>query len=161
MANNKMIGYSALIGVLTGLRSLTPVAVVSQASAGKGLRLRNDKLQYLRKKEVANTFTALAAGELVADKLPFVPSRTTAGPLLARVALGAVCGAALADSAKLEPVRGALAGAAGALAGTFGGYHVRRLFTQELDIPDFAVALVEDAVAIGCSLGLVSAITRR
>ena len=40
-------------------------------------------------------FSAFAIGELIADKLPFIPNRTSPGPLFGRIVLGALCGATL------------------------------------------------------------------
>jgi uncharacterized membrane protein len=44
----------------------------------------------------------------------------------------------------------------GALAGSFVGYHLRHQIVAGLKIPDFPIALVEDAIAIGCGLLIVS-----
>ena len=46
-------------------------------------------------------FVLLAIGELIADKMAFIPSRIQAGPLAARFVLGALCGSALALAAGL------------------------------------------------------------
>jgi uncharacterized membrane protein len=65
---------------------------------------------------------AAAIGELIADKLPWVPSRTEPLPFLGRVTGGIVCGGVAAG-----PI-GALAGAATATATTIAGYqaaHIR------------------------------------
>jgi uncharacterized membrane protein len=45
-----------------------------------------------------------------------------------------------------------LVGALGAVAGTLGGYAARTRLVKALKVPDFAVALPEDAVAIGGAL---------
>jgi uncharacterized membrane protein len=100
----------------------------------------------------------LAVGELLADKLPFTPNRIKAGPLAARIASGAACGAAVSYLAKGSPKEGALLGGAGAVAGAFAGYYARRSFSRNRS--DLAVALVEDAIAITAGFGILRQITR-
>jgi uncharacterized membrane protein len=87
-----------------------------------------------------------AAGELVADKLPVMPSRLRPGGLIARFVSGAFCGAAVAErNAGTRPlgfVLGALA--AGGAAWLGAGW---RRFVAERGWPDFPAAIAEDAVA--------------
>jgi len=45
-------------------------------------------------------FTIAALGEFVVDQLPKTPARTTAGPLAARIVMGALTGACLALSGR-------------------------------------------------------------
>lgn len=91
----------------------------------------------------------LAAGELIADKLPFVPSRLSPGSLGARLVSGGLCGRALArrfggiDAA----TAGLIIGALGAAGSAYLGYTIRHALTER-GLPDFLVALVEDSVAV-------------
>jgi uncharacterized membrane protein len=98
----------------------------------------------------------LALGELVADKLPSAPSRTAPLGLIARVLMGGLCGACLALVGAQSPALGALLGVAGGLVGTFGGYQLRTGLVKTLKVPDFVIALAEDALAIGVGLFIVS-----
>jgi uncharacterized membrane protein len=154
MKREKALVLSTAIGVLAGLRSLTPPAVLSQAARGRCVRSRKNPLKVMASTKVARTLTSMAAGELVADKLAATPSRLSPGPLAARLLSGAICGAALCASAK-KPVReGAIAGALGALAGSIAGYHLRH--TMSKNMPGFAAALIEDAVTIAGSVAVVA-----
>ena len=65
-------------------------------------------------------------------------------------------GAALAVSAGGSVVIAALVGIIGALAGTFGGYNVRHALVSRAHLPDLAVALVEDGIAVAGGLLIVS-----
>ena len=49
-----------------------------------------------------------------------------------------------------------LAGVLGGVAGAFGGYQARVGLVRTLHVPDFAIAIPEDLVAIGLGLFLVS-----
>ena len=103
-----------------------------------------------------SVFTALALAELVGDKLPRTPSRKSPGPFVVRIILGALSGATLCAAAKQSALAGALLGALGGVAGTLGGYEARTRLVRALKAPDIVIALLEDAVAIGGALFLVS-----
>jgi len=47
-------------------------------------------------------------------------------------------------------------GVIGGIVGCFGGYHARAWLVKSLRQPDFNIALVEDLIAIGGSLFIVS-----
>jgi uncharacterized membrane protein len=76
--------------------------------------------------------------------------------LIARIVMGAFTGACVTTAGGQGLVLGALVAVVGALAGTFGGYHARKGLVKALGSPDFAVALIEDLIAIGGSLWVVS-----
>ncbi len=101
-------------------------------------------------------FTALAVAELVADKLPSTPSRTAPPGLIARIVTGALTGACVGIAGGQSAIAGALLGAAGGVAGCFGGYQARKRLVKSLGSPDIYVALVEDLIAIGGSLWVVT-----
>jgi uncharacterized membrane protein len=99
---------------------------------------------------------ALALAELLADKLPFTPSRTRPGPFIGRILTGGLAGAALAVGAGQSLPAGAVAGALGAVAGTLGGYRARTGLVRTLAVPDYIVAVAEDVVAVGVALLIVA-----
>ena len=101
-------------------------------------------------------FFVLAAGELVADQLPSTPSRTKPPGLIARILLGGLSGAGIAAAGMQSMALGAFLGIAGSLAGTYGGYQARTRLVRALKVPDFVIAFLEDAVAIGGGLFIVS-----
>jgi uncharacterized membrane protein len=136
-----------LFGVLSGFRSLTPVAVLSWAVQMRP-ELQGTFLSFMGNSITAYALTALALVELVTDKLPFTPSRLTAVPLTARIVLGALCGATVATVGGAGLGVGAVAGAIGGYAGAMLGYHVRRSLTTQQRVNDLVVALGEDAITI-------------
>ena len=85
-----------LIGVVTGLRSLTGPAVTSWAAHLGWLSLIGTPMRFMASIVTVTIFTLLAALELVTDKLPSTPSRTAPVGLSARVVMGALCGATVA-----------------------------------------------------------------
>src|SRR5690348_963313 len=87
-----------LIGVVSGLRSLTAPAVVAWAAHLGWIHLDRTILQFMGSTAAVAVFTLLAVVELVADQLPSTPSRTAPPGLIARIVLGALSGAAIAAS---------------------------------------------------------------
>ena len=84
------------------------------------------------------------------------PSRTAPVGLGARIVTGALTGACLAVAGDASLWLGALAGAVGGIAGAFAGYRARVGLVRALHVPDFAIAIPEDLIAIGLGLFLVS-----
>jgi uncharacterized membrane protein len=145
-----------LIGVVTGLRSLTAPAVVAWGAYHGWLNLHGSALSFMSAKAAVIIFVMVAVGELASDKLPGTPSRTAPLGLTARILLGGLCGACLAVAGAQSMVIGALLGIAGGVAGAFGGYQIRTRLVRALKCPDFVIALAEDAVAIAGGLFIVS-----
>ena len=141
--------YCFLLGGVAGLRSLTAPAAVCWGAHFGWLHFAGTKLAFIDHTATLIVFTLLALVELTTDKLPKTPARTAPLGLSARVIMGGFCGSALAVSAGGSPVMGAVAG-------TFGGYNVRHALVTRTHLPDLAVALVEDVIAIAGGLLVVS-----
>jgi uncharacterized membrane protein len=144
------------IGVVAGLRSLTAPAVAAWAAHLGWINLQGSPLAFMGSVWAVALFTVLAMVELVADQLPSTPARTAAVGLSARVVTGALSGACLGIAGGGALWVAALAGALGGIAGAFGGYQTRVRLVRTLHVPDFAIAIPEDLVAIGLGLFLVS-----
>jgi uncharacterized membrane protein len=136
------------IGVIAGLRALTAPMVVSWAARLKWVDLDGTWATFLGGALAPAPLTVLAAGELVTDPLPKTPSRRTPVPFTARVLSGAFSSAVLATGIGESPWLGALFGALGAVLGTLGGYSARTGLVKALKVPDVAVAIPEDFVAV-------------
>jgi uncharacterized membrane protein len=145
-----------LIGVIAGLRTMTAPAVVAWAANRHWLNLYNSPLAFMGSTAAVAVFTLLALGELVIDKLPSTPNRTRLAGLIGRTVLGGLSGAGVAVAGSQPIAPGAILGVAGAIAGAFAGYEVRKRLVRALKVPDFVIALLEDAVAIGGGLLIVS-----
>jgi uncharacterized membrane protein len=146
--------YALLIGCICGLRSMTAPAVVAWGAHLNWLHLQGSLLAFFANKISLVVFSLFAIGELIADKLPFIPPRTQAGPLGVRIVFGAMCGAALCISGAASPLLGAILGGLGGIAGALAGYHYRRSLSGK--VPDLLLALLEDLVAVGGGFLLVS-----
>jgi uncharacterized membrane protein len=145
-----------LIGVVSGLRSLTAPALVAWAAHRSWIDLHNTSLAFMGSAAAVVIFTLLAIGELVAEQLPSTPARTAPAGLIARIILGGFSGASIALAGAQSIAAGSILGVLGGIAGAFGGYQVRTRLVKALKVPDLVIALLEDAVAIGGGLFLVS-----
>jgi len=134
---------------------MTAPAAVSWAARLGWLHLENTGLAFLGFAATPYEVSALAIGELINDKLPKTPSRKAPVPFIGRIVIGALCGAALGASSQVL-VGGLLAGMLGAVAGTLGGYEFRSRLVKAIGGNDLPIALLEDAIAIGGALLIVS-----
>ena len=156
MTSSQPLGFAFLIGVFGGLRSLTAPATTAWAARLGWLKLVSP-LTWFGSLPSAILFTVAAAGELVADKLPKTPSRTAPAGLIARIVMGALSGAAVYLAGTHQSwVIGSILGAFGGIVGGYGGYQLRKRLVQALGTRDFVVAVLEDLVAVGGSLWVVS-----
>ena len=137
------------IGVIAGLRSLTAPSTASWVVYLRGASMHGSHFSFMNSLPAAIIFSILAVAELVNDKLPKTPSRTAAVPFAARIITGALAGVTLAVAAANFWLIGGILGALGAVAGTYGGYLARTKTVKALHAPDFVIALIEDAIAIG------------
>src|SRR6266436_8596003 len=80
------------IGIVAGLRSMTAPAVVAWAAHLGWINLSGSRLAFMGSVWAVAIFTLLAVGELVADKLPTTPARTSTVPLVARIIIGMLTG---------------------------------------------------------------------
>ncbi len=145
-----------LIGIIAGLRSMIAPAAVSWAARLGWLNLAPTGLALLGAAITPWILTALALGELVADKLPSTPSRTVPVGFAARILSGGLSGAAI-GAAGGSLLTGLISGAIGAVIGTVGGRAARGQLAAALGT-DRPAALIEDAVAIGGAFLIVAAL---
>jgi uncharacterized membrane protein len=136
----------ASLGAVAGVRSMQAPALLSRclrtSSGGDAGRASS----LLTAPVAVGALRLLSVGEMVADKLPFIPARTTLLPLAGRIASGAISGAALAGARNVSRVRAMAIGASVAVGSAFVATLVRKLATERFHVPNVAMGLVEDAV---------------
>lgn len=164
MRNDVMLTAFAL-GVVTGMRSLRGIAALAveqknDDSARAWLRShpywkgkkRQPIADALRSPMLANALRTGALAEGVADKQVDMPDRIDPIPLLGRVLVGGLVGAAVAElSGAEDKLAPAAAGAVGALGGAYGAWYARRWVVDKYDVDDKFVGMAEDAIAFGAS----------
>src|SRR5947209_3819975 len=117
---------SAAIGAVSGLRSMTVPAILSQADDHHVIDIKRSPFSWLSSHRTAQIAAILSGGELIADKLPFSPDRTGAPMLVARFIAGAICGAAVVTTRERnDRIAGGLIGGMAAVAASFVGLPYR------------------------------------
>jgi len=147
--------FAFLIGFFAGLRSLTAPAATAWAVYLGWLRLERP-LSLIGSFPSVVIFTVLAVLELVTDKLPQTPSRTSPPGVIARIVMGGLTGACVAAGGGEGVILGAMLGAVGGVVGCFAGYQARMRLVKAIGKPDIYVALLEDLVTIAGCLWVVS-----
>jgi uncharacterized membrane protein len=118
------------VGAISGSRSMLGPAVVARRVLPAG---------------AARLMPLLVAGEMLADKSPRIPPRTSFVPLAGRALTGAF--AAGAQVRGRQRVLAAAAGAAGAIAAAFALARFRR-YAASRGMSNVAAGLIEDAAAL-------------
>jgi uncharacterized membrane protein len=131
---------SVLLGAATGLRGQIGVAaVVARADASLP--------PVFRQPWTRRILVVAAAGELVVDKLPNTPSRLEPPGFIGRLVMGALAAGLFAKTRKAPWLPAAAIGASTAAVAAKVGHDIRAQLDQH--VPDPAVAVAEDAVALG------------
>ena len=147
--------FAFLIGLFAGLRSLTPPADVAWAVHLGWLRLARP-LALIGSLPAVIILSVLAITEVIFDKLPNTPNRTAPPGVIGRIVTGGLTGACVSLGGGRSAYVGAGLGVIGGIVGCFAGYHARARLVKSLRQQDFYIALIEDLIAIGGSLFIVS-----
>jgi len=131
---------SVFLGAASGLRSQIGLATVVARSDPSLPRI-------FRQPWTRRLLVVAAAGELVGDKLPATPSRLAPPGFVGRLVLGALAAGLFAQTRRAPWLPAAAIGASSAAVAAKVGHDVRAQLARHA--PDPAVAVVEDAVALG------------
>jgi uncharacterized membrane protein len=153
---NNIFAFALGLGVVAGLRSFTPPAVVAWAGHLGWLHLNNSPLAFMGSIITVVIFSLLALFELFVDLQPSTPKRTAPLPLVFRMLSGGLCGACLCTASNQSLIIGAILGAVGGVIGAFSGYEIRKRLVAALNVKDIYIALLEDLVTIGLACFFVS-----
>lgn len=161
MSSSAAVAHVAVpvLGVSTGLRSFTPLAVTAWFARMGHVPVEGTWAAWVAHPAAVGLLTAAAIGEYVGDTLPNAPDRTEPVGLLGRLVCGGLVGAILATASKRPLAAGIAMGAVGALAGTFGGFALRRSLTKGSGLPDLPVALAGDAAAVALAVAALRRLT--
>ncbi len=127
--NRSALGETLALGAVSGMRSMSGLAALAMRRRGIP----------------AATMLTLAAGEMIADKTPYVGSRLAPLPLAGRMAAGAIVGGAIARESHDNVLLGAMIGAATAVVAAHLAYALRKRWAGS----SMAGGVVEDLVVAG------------
>jgi uncharacterized membrane protein len=128
-----MLRSAAALGTVSGMRTFGGWAGLALRGRVPDGRLRAGLL-------------VAAAGEMAADKSPWIPPRHHPAALAGRAISGALAGRVVAGG------RGIRVGAAAAVASTYASERARELLGQRLTLPDPVLAAAEDALVLGVAV---------
>ena len=157
MSRELVMLLALLIGVVAGLRALTPPAVVAWAAKFGWLPVAGTWASWVAHPITVTVLTILLVVELITDQLPSTPARTVPPQFLARIVTGAFAGAVIGAGWHHTPT--AIGSAmVGAVLGTMAGFHARRAIVARTE-NDRPVAIVEDVIAVLGGFGVVALAT--
>ena len=146
-----------VLGVLSGMRAnagLICTALLIRKQPG--IYFSPSRLvKFFSDKKALAALSVSGAAETVIDKLPTTPDRIEHAGLSARVASGAICGAAISKTAGRKPVPGMVIGGVAALASTFAFFYLRKSLCKALNVSDPFIGAAEDALAVAFGRSLL------
>lgn len=157
MTHALVLLFALLIGVVAGLRALTPPAVVAWGAKLGWLPLAGTWAEWTGHWITVTVLTILLVVELITDQLPSTPSRTVPSQFGARLLTGAFAGAVI-GAGWHHTFIGMGAGMVGAVLGTMAGFHGRRILVARNGGRDLPVALAEDVLAVGGGFAVVACV---
>jgi uncharacterized membrane protein len=137
-----------LLGVVTGMRTFVPMAVLCWFAYRGNLPVDGTWAAWTGHLVTAIIFSLLAIGEIVGDKLPKAPNRTNLLGMTGRIIFGGLVGAIVATALDGSVFEGILLSVSGAFVGAHAGYLVRRELVVLLRWKDWHVAVFEDVIAV-------------
>ncbi|KAA0109530.1 DUF4126 family protein [Mycolicibacterium sp. P1-5] len=142
--------FALLIGIVAGLRAMTPLAVLAWGAFLGWINLADAPhghwSSWLGNVIAVVLLSILAIGELITDQLPKTPSRKVPAQFGTRILIGALAGAVIGTP--FGHIFSAIgAGMIGAVLGTMGGAQARGALAAKFG-NDRPAALIEDAIAI-------------
>ncbi len=145
MSSFEVLAFSAL----SGLRSMAAPALLSRAVRRRDMAFPGTVPLANLLSRLSPLLQVLMVGEMVADKTPFVPSRTSAPALFGRALSGALVAAAFfASEGRDSKGSAALLGAFSAMAAAYAGENLRMQGTEKLGVPNAILALLEDGLVL-------------
>ncbi|PPU17696.1 DUF4126 domain-containing protein [Xanthomonas arboricola] len=139
--------HSILMGAVAGMRSMTPLAAVTNAARTGKLPADNGAPPLLANPLASAGMLALAGGELAGDKMKTAPDRIVLPGMIARIATGVIVGAALAP--RRQRGVAALLGASTAVAAAYLTFNLRMRAIDRYG--QTSTGVVEDAITVGAA----------
>jgi uncharacterized membrane protein len=144
------------LGVLAGMRTTSAPVIVSHIlSKHPSKQLAKSPLSFMQSGGTALGMKILAAGELVGDKLPKTPNRTSTIGVIGRCLSGSLAGATIYKASGNNALSGAILGSIVALGSTFGSYYLRKFIVDKTHVFDPYIGAIEDVLVTGGGAALI------
>lgn len=156
--NDPQIVTVVALGALAGIRSLLPQAIISRALQRRTLNLPAPFAE-LASEPVARALSGAALMELAGDKMPGMPHRVSAVPLLGRIASGALAGFVTGKEWRRNALLFAGIGAGAAALSTLATYRLRMFVISRLGVSSTLSGLIEDGLALVAANAVMKRLT--
>jgi uncharacterized membrane protein len=144
------------LGLLAGMRATSAPVIASHIlSKHPSKQLAKSPLSFMQSGGMALGMKILAAGELVGDKLPKTPNRTSTTGLIGRCLSGSLAGATIYKASGNNALTGAILGSIVALGSTFGSYYLRKFIVDKTHVFDPYIGAIEDVLVTGGGAALI------
>lgn len=153
--SSKTFAIAAAFGFIAGMRSMAAPAFLSHYLSRRAPFRRGGATRFLGSRGTSTVLKMLAAGEMVADKTPFVPDRIELPAVSGRAISGALCGYVVSDLRGGSRLGGALTGSAAAICSTFVAYNARKAAGTSCGVPDPLLGVAEDMVVLSAGSRLI------
>jgi len=135
--------------------SSAPLVVSEMLSRHPSNEISKSPLKFVQSGTFSVLSKVLAAGEMVADKLPATPDRIKAGGLIARCLSGSLAGACVFKANGSNAAQGALLGFLTAGVATFGSYLLRKKIVSTAQVDDRWIGVAEDVLVSATGTALI------
>jgi len=157
MSKPDVIWKAAGFGIIAGMRGSSAPALLSNHFCRHwSPNLHWSKWKWFCSKRTSNILSVMAAGELLADKIPSIPDRIAPPGLLGRALSGAMAGAILNKAMGGKTSAAPWVSAGVAVAATFASFYTRKALARK--ISDRKVAVMEDILVYGVGVWLTRGI---
>lgn len=148
MKTSSIVWRTVGLGAISGLRGSSGPALLSRAASRGNISLEGTPFRFFSSRKLSTLLQLALAGELIGDKIPGVPARTSQNALIGRAVSGALVSAALFASEKRALPAGALIGAVSAVSAAFASENLRAAIVEKTGAPDPLVAVAEDTITL-------------
>jgi len=150
---------AAGFGLIAGMRSSSAPAMLSNHFCRhRSAALQRSKWKWFCSRQASAILSVMAAGEVLADKVPSIPDRIAAPSLVGRALSGALAGAVLDKATGGKTPAAPWVGATAAVAATFASFYARRALSRK--ISDRKVAIMEDLIVYGVGAWLARNVSK-
>ena len=156
MSKHDLTWQAATFGALAGMRASSAPALLSSHFCKHPASLKRSRLNWFCSARTSGILSAMAAGEVLGDKLPAAPDRIAPTGLIGRAVSGALAGAVLDKAAGSRRPYALWIGAGAAVAAAFASFYIRKALSEK--ISDRKVAVMEDLLVYGVGALLTSSL---
>ena len=158
MSKHDLTWQAAAFGAIAGMRASSAPALLSNHYCKHPANLKKSRLNWFCSAKTSGILSAMAAGEVLGDKLPAAPDRIAPAGLIGRAVSGGLAGTVLDKATGSRHPYAPWIGAGAAIAAAFASFYTRKALSER--IADRKVAVMEDLLVYGVGALLTRSLLR-